>query len=130
MDLNTITIRIIPHDMQRYPTVGDWIFDNDTLTIHVSDMGDSKYHMLVAVHEYVEAFLCREAGISEEEVTAFDKEYERMREAGEVDKDAEPGNDGRAPYYEQHHMASIVEMKLARVLGVDWNEYDKVLRSL
>ena len=127
---DNVHIRIIPHATQRYPTVGDWLFVDNSCLISISDMGNDEYHFLVAVHEYIEAFLCREAGISEEEVTAFDKEFERMREAGQVTNDAEPGDDGRAPYYMQHKEATRIEQKLALVLGVDWNEYDMAIRSL
>ena len=43
-----ITIDTIPHNQQRYPTVGDWAFDsNGNLIIAVSDLGDWRYNALV-----------------------------------------------------------------------------------
>ena len=43
-----VTIEVIPNENQRYPTVGDWQWDGDNLTISVSAIGDWRYEMLVA----------------------------------------------------------------------------------
>lgn len=130
MILDRVVIQMVPHDSQRYPTVGDWMFLDNILYLSISDMGDDKYHQLVAVHEYVEAILCRESGVTDTEVTAFDKEYENWRLEGKVGEFDEPGNDPRAPYYKQHQAATEVEKKLAEVLGVDWNAYDMAVNTL
>jgi len=126
-----IVIQTIPHENQRYPTVGDWVFTNDpiadTLHVAVSEMGNQDYEFLVGIHEQIEAFLCRKAGISEEAVTAFDKEFERNRVEGNT---TEPGNDPDAPYYREHQFATSVENMLAHALRIDWDEYDKMVNSL
>lgn len=117
-----ITVVTIPHDEQRYPTVGDWTFDGDgNLTVRVSDMGNWKYQALVAIHEIVEALACKDRGVHQVTVDAFDKAY-----AG----DGEPGDDPRAPYYHQHRAATEIEMRLAKELGVDWVEYDEAVMAL
>lgn len=130
MVLDRVIIQVIPHETQRYPTVGDWMFVGNILYISISEMDNDKYHQLVAVHEYTEAILCREAGISDQEVTTFDKEFEMWRKSGIVGEFDEPGNCEKAPYYKQHQAATEVEKKLAEVLGVDWNEYDLAVNTL
>lgn len=125
-----INIRFIPHRDQRYPTVGDWFWRYSTLHVRVSDMDNIEYNILVAVHELVEAYLCRRAAVDEQDVTKFDIEFEERRERGEVPENAEPGDDPKAPYYTQHQVATRVEKFLADALGVNWEEYDAVVNSL
>lgn len=130
MTLERVVIQVVQHDNQRYPTVGDWMFVGNILYISISDMGNDLYHTLIATHEYIEAILCKEAGITEEEVTTFDTEFEMWRKSGTVGEFDEPGNDKKAPYYRQHQAATEVEKKLAEVLGVDWNAYDLAVNTL
>jgi hypothetical protein len=130
MGLVNILIKVIPHAQQRYDTVGDWIFQGDTLFITISDMGDDRYNQLVGYHEYIEAILCKAAGIKEEDVTAFDIKFEEWRASGNVGAFDEPGNHNASPYYQQHQIATQYEMLLARELGVDWDAYDEAVNSL
>jgi ASC-1-like (ASCH) protein len=130
MGIKRVEVKIIPHEKQRYPTVGDWLVNKDTLFIVVSDMKRDSYHHLVAVHEYTEAILCLQAGIDEQAVTDFDVTFELWREEGKVGEFDEPGNDPRAPYFKQHQAATEVEKCLAKALGVDWNAYDLAVNSL
>jgi hypothetical protein len=128
--IKKVEISIIPHAEQRYPTVGDWKFEDDTLKINISDMQNDNYHELVAIHEYIEAMQCLKDGVSEEDVTKFDIEFEKWRAEEIVDELAEPGDDINAPYYYQHQIATKIEQRLAATLGVDWNEYDMAIRNL
>jgi hypothetical protein len=124
-------IKVIPHKKQRYPTVGDWWWDkNNTLQIRVSEMSDPLFEQLVAFHELIVAQLCDQAGVTEEEVTAFDKDFERRREVYKWEDDREPGDDPAAPYYQQHQIASAYERLLAVTLGVNWQEYNKEVNAL
>ena len=126
-----ISIETIPHEKQRYDTVGDWWFEGDTLNIRVSDMGNTSYEFLVARHELDEAFLCLKEGVSERAVTEFDIRFEDMRKQfPEIVKDREPGWDRSAPYRSQHKFATKGEVDMAKRLGVDWNDYDKKVNSL
>jgi len=123
-----VTIEIIPHDQQRYPTVGDWTFDGaDNLTIKVSVLSDWRREMLIAVHELVEVLLCRYDGVTQEQVDKFDMDYERLRKEGD---ESEPGDDPKAPYKRQHCVATGIERILAAELGVNWKEYEDELCSL
>ncbi len=129
--LPTIIIKTIPHDQQRYESVGDWRYmDDGGLLITVSET-NAKYEFLVAVHELIEAMLCNFKGIKEEDVTDFDLNFESMREDYPVIVgDKEPGDEDAAPYTHEHKMASQVENWLARSFGVDWAEYEKTLNGL
>lgn len=123
-----IIIETIPHDKQRYPTVGDYQYLEDgSIYITVSEMGDDKYNTLVALHELIEAKLTEWEAIKEQDITAFDVEFEKNRQEGNID---EPGFDSSAPYRKQHTIATGIELLIAAEAGVDWNQYDKVVNSL
>ena len=114
----------IPHRAHRYKTVGDWFKDADGFDmIEVSAMSDPRYELLVAFHEFIESELCKQRGISEARVTAFDKKFEKERAKFLHSADAEPGNDPRAPYRKEHFTAETMERLLAVELGVDWAKY-------
>ncbi len=130
-----IRLHVIPHNEHRYDTVGDWIFDhNGDLDIWVSKM-IPVYEYLVFIHEQVEAFACREAGIAEEDCAAFDMAYEECRRLKlpapcGCTLHEEPGLDLHAPYSKQHYAATQAEFAMAMVLGVDWEEYDNYVCHL
>ena len=115
----------------RYPTVGDYWEDPDgTLQIRVADMKNFNYNFLVALHELIEFVLCRDRGIKEEDINAFDIQYEKEREEGKHAIDEEPGFDSKAPYRKEHTLANGIEMIMASELNVDYNEYDKTVMNL
>lgn len=124
-----IDIKTIPHNTQRYETVGDWYFnpDNNRLTIRVSCMRNKLYEFLVARHELDEAMLCVQRGINEKEVTLFDIQFEKNRKFGNTD---EPGDDPAAPYRKEHFTATSFERLMAAELGVDWRKYEEAVNSL
>jgi hypothetical protein len=123
-----ITITDIKHNQQRYPTVGDWVWDaNGNLLITISDMGDWRYNFLIAFHELIEVMLCRKRGITQEEVDQFDMVYEKQRKENDF---SEPGDSRLAPYYNEHQFATKMEREMARELGVDWDDYNEKVLSL
>ena len=118
----TVTMNAIPYAKMRYPTAGDWRWrDIDMLEITVARMPDPRYETLIAAHELVEAVLCRQDGVSEQAVDAWDLAHPDADEPGEV-----PG----APYFKQHAAASEIEHLLAAKLGVDWSQYEKAIDDL
>jgi hypothetical protein len=122
------TIKPVLHQNQRYETAGDWWFDGDgNLQITVSMTGDERHEVLIGLHEFVEAILCRANGVKEVDVTAFDVAFEEKRAIGNID---EPGNDPNAPYFLEHQVATQVEKIVADALKVDWSEYDKAILDL
>jgi len=123
-----IVIKTIPHDQQRYETVGDWkISENGDIEILVSDMGNEDYNFLVALHELIEVKLCQKRGITDDLVTAFDMAFEEKREEGNED---EPGDDPAAPYKTEHFCATNIERLISAELGVDWRTYDATVNAL
>lgn len=129
-------IQVIPHEKQRYETVGDWWFTADedlvelTLHIRVSFMSNWKYEFLVARHEQDEAVLCYLRGIHDEDVTVFDKMYEARRIAGDPEFQGECGDHKYAPYRKEHFFATTQERAMAAELDVDWEEYDRAVMNL
>ena len=122
-----ITIEVIRPESQRYKTAGDWQWDHrdskfgDSLYITVGQLGDERYEFLVALHELIEAYLCKENSITQEQVDEFDKHNPELDE---------PGESPRAPYHREHMQASIIERIMAQFLDVDWLKYEDVLDSL
>ena len=119
----------VPHAKQRYETVGDWI-PGRPAEIRVSRMKDQRYVFLVALHEMIEYELCKKNGISDNEVVAFDVNFEAERRRNLHPVEAEPGSDPRAPYRDEHDFATQVEMMVAQKLGVKWSAYERALLSL
>ncbi len=113
-------IESIPHATHRYPTCGDWYYQNDTLHIKVSAELPAPSRDLVVLHELAEVMMCGAAGISQEQVDAFDTEYEKNRKEGD---ESEPGDHPDAPYFKQHQAATIIERIAASMMGVNWDNH-------
>lgn len=123
-----VVVESIPHQEQRYPTVGDWQWGpGKSLTIRVSKLSNWRYGALVAIHELIEAVLCEHAGITTEQVDAFDMKFEAERPEGSID---EPGDHPDCPCRRQHAFSSAIERLLAEELGVDWKAYEDEVNSL
>lgn len=123
-----ISILTIPHSSHRYPTVGDYQDHPDkSRSVRVSDMGNEDYEFLVAIHELIEQHLCLKRFITEEKITAFDVKFEKNRQPGDT---MEPGDAIGAPYRLEHQFATKIEREIAGELGVNWDEYSKVVDSL
>lgn len=124
-----ITVDTVPHPAQRYDTVGDYMGSaTGDLHVSVSDMGNPDYEFLVAIHELVEAYLCRKRGISDEAITDFDVIFESRRPAW--DKTSEPGDDPAAPYQNEHNFATAVERMVCAALDVKWADYEAACRKV
>jgi hypothetical protein len=124
-----MNIDTIPHESQRYPTVGDyWLDENGVEQIRVSEMMDWRYEVLVAVHEIIEMALTRQRGIEEEAITEFDIRFEQDKDKGLVTGEA--GDNSNAPYRKEHFFATNIERLFAGELGVDWFEYDRYVDAL
>lgn len=114
-----IILETVRHVDQRYETWGDWYYDPDgTLHIKVSadipELPTEDHHFLIALHELVEVWLCKKRGITAEQVDAHDFQFESEGHPA----DAEPGDDPRAPYRNEHRFAMLIEHLMARELGL------------
>lgn len=126
-----IHIKTIPHDRQRYETVGDYFYDSDgVLQVRVSDMGNCFYETMTAVHEIIEEALTKKRGLSEPEIMAFDEAFERARAMGLRTPEEEPGFSNDAPYLREHMLATSVEMMMCALAGESWNDYDRIVMNL
>lgn len=129
-----IDFRIIPHRQQRYPTVGDWFAVARVQHFRVSKMTDPRYCWLVFLHEIIEWTICRLKKIRIRDIDRFDVAYEKARKSGRAPCgcriDDEPGNDVHAPYREAHQVATQCERLIAKVLGVEWGDYDRAVEAL
>lgn len=112
-----ITLKTQAPECLRYPTTGDWVFNEDGhLHVVVAEHEkNDRSAFLVALHEMVEAFLCREDGVAEEDVSKWDIEHPEL---------AEPGDHPDAPYHRQHAVAIEVEKIVAKALGRDWEDHE------
>lgn len=123
-----IVIETIPHNQQRYETVGDWYYTADeTLHIKVSELSNWRREALIGLHELVEVLLCKHKGITQDEVDKFDMEFEKNRQLRDT---SEPGDQPTAPYYHQHQFTSLVERQIARELEVNWEDYANEVSTL
>ena len=114
---------VIPHDAQRYNTVGDYYSPyKDTLELRISDLKNTDYEFLVLIHELVEAYLCYRDGISDAQITSYDIAH--------ASEDGEPGDNLDAPYHNQHVLASSIEYQTASALGVNWSAYSIAIDHL
>lgn len=124
-----ITMEVIPHNDQRYETVGDWTVDisNRNINIKVSELDNWKMEFLIAFHELIEVILCLDRGIKTEDVDKFDMAYENTRSVGDK---TEPGDHPDAPYRKEHFFAMSLERLMAAELGVDWQKYEEEIDKL
>lgn len=123
-----LRVTTIPHSRQRYETCGDWINRADGSTdIFVSDLGNWRMELAIAVHELTEWAICRYCGISQTEVDQFDEAYEAQRKPEDY---SEPGDDPRAPYHKQHCIATGIERIIVACLGINWREYEQRINTL
>lgn len=117
-----VEIQTIPHSDQRYDTIGDWIpTPGGNIVIYVSSLDDWKKELLVGIHELIEAALCKDRGIREEDVTTWDKDH--------PDAD-EPGGVRGAPYFDEHAFAEHIEYQVAEQLGVRWASYERAIKEV
>ena len=122
-----IIIKSIPHKEHRYPTCGDWWYENGDLHIRVSEEMPIRSQHLVVLHELAEVMMCQANGVSQESVDHFDMNFEANRHP---DDESEPGDHADAPYNVQHGLATAIERIAATQMGVNWLEHEKDIGKL
>jgi hypothetical protein len=83
-------------------------------------MQNPDHEFLIALHELVEAYLTKKAGIPEADITNFDINC----------PDCDPGNHPEAPYHRQHLIATKIEKIMAEELNIDWNRYEEEIDTV
>lgn len=118
--MKNIYIQFIPHNHQRYDTLGDWFYDpQGCIQVRVSnDKGhSSEEQFLIALHELIELKLCQARGITQAQVDAFDMNvWPQLIQVGEANENAEPGDYISAPYCREHRFAMMIEHLVAHEL--------------
>jgi hypothetical protein len=84
--------------------------------VDVARLGDWRSEVALLVHGLIEKCLCDEAGITPEEVDAWDRLYNDLEE---------PGDHKEAPYHKQHKLAMKIEKHIIKTLGLSWKEHNK-----
>lgn len=119
--MKTTIIAIDPSE-NRYGTVGDWMFaENGDILVTTTKCGNPDSEFLVAIHELIEAYLCKRDGITEEEVNAWDVNNPELDE---------PGDSKNAPYHRQHAVAMRTEKFLADLMLVDWEKHQQQVENI
>jgi len=124
--LPKIIIETISHNKNRYDTVGDYYKIGKDWRITSSKM-TADMEFCVIIHELVEWYLTQKRGIKEKDITSFDIQFEKNRKKCNLD---EPGDDKRAPYYNEHQIATLFEKEMARFLKVNWKKYTNTVNKL
>jgi hypothetical protein len=117
-----ITIKLIPPEEHRACVDGcDWYWDEQgDLQVRISPLGDWREETLLAIHETMEAIMCKHNGVTQQQVDEFDIEFDRTHPDL---PDAGAGDDPAAPYAREHRIATGLEMVLCAELGVNWMAY-------
>jgi|SRR5882724_5979617 len=121
-------IHTIPHEAQRYDTVGDYWREGVHDEIRISNLPDDRMEFCIMLHELIEDFLCKSRGIDEEtHIKPFDIAFEQARIRENLE---EPGDDPSAPYHKEHVFAEGIERQIAEELGLSWDDYTEAVNAL
>ncbi len=121
LKIDSIHYQVIPHNKQRYNTVGDYWEDKEAVNFRVSSLKNAKYEVLVFIHELIEYLLVKVAKISIKDIDNFDINYKDYSFYNE------PGDNPAAPYHRQHVTATIIERIVSSFIGVNWKDYNECL---
>ena len=101
-----ITLKSVDPVSMRYVTAGDWEWlPNGELKCSVAEYGNEDGEFLVNLHKMVEGWLCRKAGIREDEVSAFHI------------------SNSEAPHHKQNQTATDVEKIVCEAMSIDWEAH-------
>lgn len=122
-----IQIQTIKPPLIRNDQIGDWKYSETRpfFIVNVSsNIKSDESKLAVSIHELIEAFLCKKAGIEDQTVCQFDQMFEEERQRGLHDEFAEDGDDARCPYLKEHQAATDVERSVVAALGLSWSEHE------
>jgi len=123
-----IEIKTAPGHLIRSDQSGDWRYTTKKILVSVvEDTYQPESELAIAIHELIEAWLCRRDGITDLEVVSFDDMYEDERKQGHHKESDEPGDDPRAPYREQHMAATYVERAVCSALDLSWLKHEQAV---
>jgi hypothetical protein len=123
-------IKSVYKEAQRYETLGDYYMEDGIRVFSITKTGNQLYDDLIFIHEFIEEVLTRNNGITEEEILKYDLEFEERIKRGEVDPNAEPGEQFDSPYKVQHSVAESVERIMLNHLGEDFIKYNETIMKI
>jgi hypothetical protein len=127
--MKPVNFKTIPHANHRYPTFGDYWETEDAIEVRVSEVPDV-FVAACLLHELTELLLLKHAGISLAVTDEFDIMFEQERENGKHSETAEPGDDPRCPYINEHRVAENIERIFLQAAGVPWSIYESEVNKL
>ena len=126
-----VILQSVPKSRIRNNQCGDWrLYNSRTIKATTAFMGDEDSEFAVALHEAIEAWLCRKHGVTDESVTAFDAMFEEERERSLHGPHDEDGEDLRSPYRIEHEVATKIERILIEACGVTWSQHEDTVHKL
>ena len=126
-----IDIKTIPHRKQRYPTCGDYyINEKGNWNIRISETGNWRYNLLIAIHELVEMVWVVYNKVPIGKIDDFDEKFENDRALGKHTETEEPGDSPKAPYHKGHVIATHIERLVSMFLDVNWKKYEETIYNL
>ena len=115
--------KVVPHKRQYYDSTGNYGECDNLWWMHISELSDWRREACIYIHEFAEMCLTKSDGVSWADIDFFDTE-------GEGADHPDPGTLPSAPYYKQHADATVIEAMFCKMLGVDWDDYNKELDNL
>ena len=121
--LPLIQITSLPHKAQVYDTAGDYGETSTGWLMSVSELPDWRYEACVMIHELAEMCLTKHHKVNWKDIDEFDIN-------GEGKNHPDPGTLESAPYHNEHALATQLEKRFAKMIGVNWSEYNEALDKL
>jgi hypothetical protein len=97
--IKEIIIKVIPQNKQRYPTLGDYWIEKDSLQVRVSEDADWRREWGIILHELFEYGIVLYRGIDIKKIDEYDINY----------RGNDPGTNPKAPYHTEHMSALEIE---------------------
>lgn len=123
-------IKSVDIENARYPTLGDYFFENSIRYFQITNTGEDLLDDLIFLHEFIEEIITRHRGIKEEDILKHDLWVEEEVKAGRYPDDAEPGEHEKSPYRREHLFAEKIEKMVAKELKINWDEYSEHINKL
>ena len=125
-----IRIKTVPERLIRNEQSGDWEYDDkQILSTVLENTYSPESELAIAIHELIEAWLCRRDKVTNKAVLLHDEIYERARKMGLHPETTEPGDAEDSPYRLQHQAATHVERAVIAALGVRWEDHEKEITN-
>ena len=122
MGLKDIDIKFIPHNEQRYNTLGDYYESKHALHFRITQFPDHpEYSYAILFHELLEKFRNDQLGIKDADVDKFDIDHPELDD---------PGWSKDAPYFKTHCEGDLIERLFIVLSGANWVDYEAKVMNI